>query len=305
MERHAGSFGRNVIFDAIVRSTQDQDVVERIAKSVQPAVGSVLKDERGKKSVVANLLHGTWLGHPLHPVLTDFPIGAWTMAALLDAAAAIAKRDDLLPAADFCVGVGVTTAVVTAAAGIADWSQTYGRPARVGVVHACFNIAATALYGAALLTRQRNRPFGTALSYGGFAMAMVGAGLGGHLVFGEQIGVNHSAAEDLPTDFVPVMDERDLRENQPAKATFQEHDIVLVRRGTNIYALLNSCAHLGGPLCEGSLENGSIRCPWHGSLFRLEDGELLEGPATNNQPVFETRVRNGKIEVRSPEPSAP
>lgn len=305
MERHAGSFGRNIFFDVIVRSTQDRDVVERIAKTVQPAVGKVLKDDRGGKSFAANALHGTWLGHPLHPVLTDVPIGAWTMAALFDGVAAIAKRDDLLPAADFCVGVGVTAAIATAATGIADWSQTYGRPARVGVVHASCNIAATALYGAAMLVRNRNRTAGTAVSYAGFAMAMIGAGLGGHLVFGEQIGVNHSAAEDLPTEFVPVMDELDLAENTPARATFEGREVVLVRRAGRIHALLNSCAHLGGPLCDGALEDGSIRCPWHGSLFRLEDGELLEGPATSNQPVFETRVRNGKIEVRAPEASTP
>lgn len=305
MERQAGSFGRNAVFDVIVRSTQDSDAAERIATAVQPAVGNALRDGSGTKTPVANFLHGTWVGHPLHPILTDIPIGAWTMAALLDAAAIVAGRDDYLPAADFCVGVGVAGALASAVSGIADWSQTSGRPARVGVVHASFNIAATAVYGAALATRGRNRALGTALSFAGMCLASIGAGLGGHLVFGEQIGVNHSAAEDLSTEFAPVMDERNLPEGKPAKASFGGRDVVLVRQGARIFALLNACEHMGGPLCEGTVEDGGIRCPWHGSRFRLSDGKLLEGPATLNQPSFETRVRDGKIEIRALDSTTP
>lgn len=305
MERAAGSFGRNAVFDVIIRSTQDGEVVERIANAVQPAVGNALRSSDGTKTPVANFLHGTWIGHPLHPVLTDVPIGAWTMAALLDTAAIVARRDDYLPAADLCVGVGLAGALASAVSGIADWSQTSGRPARVGVVHASFNIAATALYGAAFATRRRNRALGTALSFAGMCLASIGAGLGGHLVFGETIGVNHSAAEDLPTEFAPVMDDRDLLEGKTAKASFGGRDVVLVRQGAQIFALLNTCEHLGGPLCEGTIEDGGIRCPWHGSRFRLSDGRLLEGPATLNQPSFETRVREGKIEIRSRESTTP
>jgi nitrite reductase/ring-hydroxylating ferredoxin subunit len=73
---------------------------------------------------------------------------------------------------------------------------------------------------------------------------------------------------------------------------------VLVRRGDRIHALVESCAHLGGPLSEGSVEGGAIRCPWHGSLFALEDGRVLEGPSSFPQPCFEVRVREGQIEVR-------
>jgi nitrite reductase/ring-hydroxylating ferredoxin subunit len=64
-------------------------------------------------------------------------------------------------------------------------------------------------------------------------------------------------------------------------------------------ALAETCSHLGGPLAEGQLEGNSVRCPWHGSRFALKDGSVLDGPATHPQPCFETRIRNGQIEIRA------
>jgi len=305
MEPRAGSFGRNVVFDAIVESTQDNETVERVAKTVQPLVAKAIRDTRKSKSPIANFLHGTWMGHPLHPILTDVPIGAWLSAAMLDSLALLTKNDSMLPAADLCVSAGVVSALLTAVAGLADWSQTYGRPARVGVVHATFNLLATTFYASAALTRKRNRALGTFYSFTGFGLAMVGAGLGAHLVFSEQIGVNHAAGEEFPTDFKPVMPLADLPENQARKAQFGGRDVMLLRRGTTIYALLNTCAHLAGPLCEGKIDEETVRCPWHGSRFRLSDGLLIDGPATVNQPVFEARVRDGNVELRSASPSFP
>lgn len=305
MEPRAGSFGRNVIFDAIVETTQDNETVDRIAKSVQPFVAETLGDGRDSKSAVANFLHGTWLGHPLHAVLTDVPIGAWMCAALLDTAAFVTKRNELLPGADFCVNAGLAGAVATAVTGLADWSQTSGRAARIGAVHATFNIIATTFYASAALTRKRNRGLGTLYSFAGFAMAMIGGGLGGHLVFTERIGVNHADAEDLPAEFQPVMREADLPENTPRSAEINGHEVLLVRRGTTIYALLNACAHLGGPLCEGTFDEETVRCPWHGSRYRLRDGLLIDGPSTINQPAFEVRLRDGNIELRPLSPSLP
>lgn len=303
MEPRAGSFGRNVVFDAIVDATQDNETVERVAKSVQPFVAQSLGDGRDKKSALANFLHGTWLGHPLHAVLTDLPIGAWMCAALLDTAAFITKRDELLPGADFCVNAGLAGAVATALTGLAEWSQTYGRPARIGVVHATFNIIATTCYASAALTRKRNRTMGTLYSFAGFGAVMIGGGLGGHLVFAERIGVNHADTEGLPDDFKPVMPESELRENAPRTVQLEGHEVMLVRRGNTIHALLNACAHLGGPLCEGTFDDETVRCPWHGSRYRLSDGLLIDGPATINQPAFEVRLRDGNIELRTASPS--
>src|SRR5205807_8247352 len=121
-------------------STQDSETVERVAKSVQPLIANALGDTGESKSPLANFLHGTWMGHPLHPILTDVPIGAWLSAALLDSVALLTKSDRMLPAADFCVNAGVVSAVLTATAGLADWSQTSRRPARVGARQRTLNI---------------------------------------------------------------------------------------------------------------------------------------------------------------------
>ena len=74
--------------------------------------------------------------------------------------------------------------------------------------------------------------------------------------------------------------------------------VVLVRRAGRIYALSASCAHLGGPLSEGSVDDVGIRCPWHGSRFALEDGRILEGPSAFAQPCLNVRVRDGRIELQ-------
>jgi nitrite reductase/ring-hydroxylating ferredoxin subunit len=74
--------------------------------------------------------------------------------------------------------------------------------------------------------------------------------------------------------------------------------VVLVRRRGRIHALGERCAHFGGPLADGEVRDDAIVCPWHGSRFSLEDGRVLDGPATMPQPCFETRVRDGFVEIR-------
>jgi nitrite reductase/ring-hydroxylating ferredoxin subunit len=125
------------------------------------------------------------------------------------------------------------------------------------------------------------------------------------LVFGEQIGVNHAAHSALPTDFSDVLPEHELAENEPRRVDYNGLPVVLVRQGPRIYALYERCAHLAGPLSQGGIENASIRCPWHGSRFALEDGRVLEGPATNPQPCFETRTFQGNIQIRARERESP
>jgi nitrite reductase/ring-hydroxylating ferredoxin subunit/uncharacterized membrane protein len=278
------------ILEPIVAAVQDLSISDAIAGLLQPLIkNALLASPNGKALKTA--LHGPWMGHPVHPILTDIPIGAWTMAALLDCAG---KTE----AADFCIGVGLVAAIPTATTGLNDWTELSGRPARIGVAHAAFNIVATLLYSAAYASR-RNGELRRLLSFSGLGVMLLGGYLGGHLAFGEQIGANHAVAEGLPTDFAPVLAESELTEGRPKRAQLAGRNIVLAKQNGRIFALLESCSHLGGPLAEGALEGAAIRCPWHGSLFSLEDGSVLEGPAAVAQPVFETRVRNGQIEVRS------
>lgn len=135
---------------------------------------------------LGDLLRGRWLGHPVHPALTDLPIGFWSSAFFLDFAGVKAA-----PAADAFVAAGVATAVPTIATGLAELGTLpTGHPARrVAVAHAASNSAATALYAASWLARRRgDRGQGVALGMTGAAVATFGAYLGGHLVFRHGVG---------------------------------------------------------------------------------------------------------------------
>jgi nitrite reductase/ring-hydroxylating ferredoxin subunit len=131
----------------------------------------------------------------------------------------------------------------------------------------------------------------------GFTVALAAAYFGGHLVYRKRIGVDHAPRVDWD-DFVAVLPERDLLESAPRRVEARGVAVVLVRQGERVHALADACAHLGGPLSEGQIDDISIRCPWHGSRFGLENGQVLEGPSTYAQPCFDVRVRGGQIEVR-------
>ncbi|WP_441291897.1 DUF2231 domain-containing protein [Sorangium sp. KYC3313] len=247
-----------------------------------------------------NLLHGTWLGHPLHPVLTDVPIGAWTTAVVLDLIdVSTRRRRGYGRAADSAIALGIIGALGAAASGLTDWRHTGARGKRLGLVHGALNTAALALFGSSLLLRGRGRrAAGRVLSTIGGAVVLASAYLGGDLVYRERIGVNHADDSRRPRGFVPVLPAAELAEGKPRRVEAEGIPIVLVRTADRIYALGEVCAHLGGPLSEGSLADGGIVCPWHGSRFRLEDGCVIDGPATTPQPCFDAVVRNGMIEVR-------
>ena len=269
-------------------------VGDRIQQIVTWAYASAGK--RGRQ--VQNILHGTWLGHPLHPVLTDTAIGFWTTALALDTLEALGA-DQVGPGADAAVALGVVAAVPTALAGATDWQHTDGGARRIGVVHGLLNLGGALLYGTSLLLRRRGaRGAGRGLAFLSWGLLNVSAYLGGHVVYNEQIGVNHAAGQSPPDEWTPVLAEAELPENQPRRVEVAGVRVLLVRQRGWIHALAETCAHLGGPLAEGSLEDGSIRCPWHGSRYALADGHVLDGPSAFTQPCFETRVNAGQIEVR-------
>ncbi|MBA3830445.1 MAG: Rieske 2Fe-2S domain-containing protein [Chthoniobacterales bacterium] len=270
--------------------------VERVLGAVADVL--FLKDvPLGQK--VRNFLHGTWLGHPLHPVITDVPLGAWTAAAAFDLYELSTGDKSLARGADVAVGIGLIGAAGAAFTGLNDWNHTSDKPRRVGALHAITNIAATACYlGSWWQRRNGCRRAGLTTGFAGYTLSMVGAYLGGHLVFNERIGVNH-APEALPERFVPVMKESELPDNKMVKAEADGVPLFLVRRGRRIFAMAEKCSHLGGPLSEGEFDGQAVTCPWHGSTFAIGDGSILAGPATYAQPCFEVRVSEGQIEVRA------
>ena len=286
--------------EALIKVVEQQESLDRLSDQIQPLVLNAFKSAGPAGQQVKNALHGTWLGHPLHPALTDVPIGAWTAAFALDAMESISGRKELGAGADVAIAVGLVGAAGAAVTGLTDWADTHGRPRKVGLMHGLLNVGATALYTTSLVLRRRKkRNAGVGFAMLGYAVSSAAAYLGGHLVLGEKIGVNHAAGQEMPTEFVAVLADAELAEGELKRVDAAGVPVLLVRCEGEVCALANTCSHQGGPLAEGTLEGDVVQCPWHASRFNVQDGSVIDGPATFPQPRFETRVREGQIEVRS------
>ena len=277
----------------------NQPWLDAVGKPLSEAVRALFTNAGPAGQTAKNALHGVWLGHPLHPVLTDVPIGAWTTALALDAREVATGDEGYGRAADFAIGIGLVAAVGAAVTGLNDWSETEGRSRRLGLLHGLLNLTATALVATSYaLRRSGARPAARASAVAGYGVALGAAYLGGNLVYRERIGVTHAAIAE-PEEFTPVLESAALPDAAMRKAAIEDASFLLVRQRQRVCALAHSCAHLGGPLSEGTLKDGSVVCPWHGSEFALEDGRVLNGPATAPQPCFAVRERAGQIELRA------
>jgi nitrite reductase/ring-hydroxylating ferredoxin subunit/uncharacterized membrane protein len=279
--------------EAAAEKIERFDALDAFAEFGQTAVRRAVP----QGSRVKDILSGTWLGHPLHPPLTDAVIGSWLSGGLLD----LLGGKEAERAADRLIGIGCLAALPTALAGLSDWAELRGGPRRVGVVHAAGNTTALALYSLSWWLRRRGRRrTGIALSSSGAAISMFSAWLGGHLSFRRGVGVNQTAFEQPPEEWTPVHDADALDDGRLVRADAGGIGIVLVRRGERVHALIDRCSHRGCSLSEGSFENDLVTCPCHGSRFRL-DGSVARGPATSPQPVLAARLHNGRVEVRAAE----
>src|SRR3954447_13052926 len=267
--------------------------LDGLAKPVMTAVKRVVG-----RGVVKDTLSGTALGHPLHPMLTDVPIGAFTSAAFLD----VFGGSEGSAAEDTRLAAGVVTSLPTALSGAADWSETYGEDSRTGLVHALANAGALALYVAALVARRKgSRNTGRALGLAGFGLLSAGGYLGGHLSYAGGVGVNHTFFQHAPEEWTAAARLDELTDCKPHRSDVGDTPVLLVRRGNEVLAIANRCTHAGGPLNEGDIDLASctVTCPWHQSEFRLDSGAVVHGPASIPQPAFETRVVDGRVEVRA------
>lgn len=277
--------------EAIADRIEQLAPLDAIAEPVQSGVRALVP----QGSELKDALSGTWLGHPLHPPLTDVVVGAWTSALVLDLVGGDAGNE----AADRLVAVGAVAALPTAVAGLSDWAELRGGSRRVGTVHAVGNTAALILHLLSWASRRRGkRSRGVALSALGFAVASFSAWLGGHLSFARGVGVNQTAFDDAPDDWTAVLDESTLSEGKLVPVQAGGLAVVLVRVADHVHALDDRCSHRGCALHEGTLMGETIVCPCHGSTFGL-DGSIVKGPATSPQPAFDVRVHEGKIELRS------
>jgi nitrite reductase/ring-hydroxylating ferredoxin subunit/uncharacterized membrane protein len=276
----------------------DQPALDAIAKPLSRAVRGAYAAGGDNGQRAKNFAHGVWLAHPLHPVFTDIPIGAWTAGLVIDAVAA-AKHDRALQrAGDIAIAVGLAGAAAAAVTGLTDWSETSGRAQRTGLVHGLLNIAATTLYAAAYMLRKNgSRASGHGCAVAGYTIAAGSAWLGGDLVYDQRIGVTH-ASTDEPEEFTAVAKSEAVADGTMIRARHDSVDALVVRQRGRVCALAHPCSHLGGPLSEGTLKDGSVVCPWHGSEFALDDGTVINGPATQQQPAYDVRERNGSVEIK-------
>ena len=249
---------------------------------------------------VKDAASGTWLGHPLHPLLVSIPIGAWTSASVLD----LASGKDSAPAARRLIGLGLLAALPTATAGASDWSDTTGAERRVGLVHAAGAWLSMGLYAASWFARakgEKGRRRGVVLALAGSGTLAATGYLGGHLSYAYGVGVDTTAFQGGPEEWTAVSPVSEVLEGKLKQVRVDEVAVLLTRRDGEFFALADRCTHRGAPLSEGEVDGGCVVCPWHGSAFAFRDGGVERGPATMPQPKYDIRVTAGQIEIRRTE----
>lgn len=260
------------------------------------AIGSAVR-ENLPSGPIKDALSGTWLGHAVHPMLTDVVIGSFMSASLLDL---LAPGDGT--ASERLIGVGLAAYLPTAAAGLNDWADAEPVDAavrRAGLVHAASNAVAALLYVASLRARRRGaRARGTFLGFTGMGVLLTGGYLGGHLSLNKGIGPDQTVFDPGPSDWSVAADASQLAERRPLRVVVSDTPVLLLRDGDQVFAIHDRCSHRGCSLSDGSLEGMEIVCACHGSRFDLRDGAVKEGPATAAQPAFQVRLREGRVELR-------
>ena len=296
---------RERTLDRVVRR---QPWLDPIAEAVQKAVGGFYGALGAPGRTLKNALHGTnVLGHPLHPALTDVPIGAWTVGVLADWIFVLTGR---LPAAagDVALAIGVAAALLSAASGLTDYHETNGHERRTAIVHGLTMLSVVFIECVSLALRVWGQAdmhlAAVVLASAGYVLAVAGAYVGGHLTFGIGTTVNHNAFSDGPGDFVRVGSREDFPEGVMKRVDAGGLPVVVLRRNGLLRAMGAVCSHAGGPLDEGKLLEGGevVECPWHYSRFRFDDARVVCGPATFDQPPMIVRERGGIVEVKLAHP---
>lgn len=283
------------VLDQVAR-LEDQEWLDPIAGATRNIVGALFRPQW-----LRDLLHGVPIGHPLHPLAAQIPLGLWAGAAGLDLVPGTEKATTLL------AGAGVLSALPAASAGLVDWAQLDTKQSRTGVVHAACVVTATGIYALSFLQRARGRhASGKFLGFAGFSVVLAGAFLGGHLSYRQTAGVNHARdiEDTVPKGWHSLGRADDLPNGELQQRQVGDVPLVVLRTGSRVDALSGVCSHLGGPLAEGALLVGPagtgacVECPWHKSVFSMRTGDVVHGPATTPQPCLETKIQDGEVFAR-------
>jgi nitrite reductase/ring-hydroxylating ferredoxin subunit/uncharacterized membrane protein len=286
--------------EPLVQRIESASFLDAPAKAVGKAVRDIISPGAFKDA-----LSGTWLGHAVHPMLTDVVIGSFTSASLLD----LLGGSDSNGASERLIGIGIAAYLPTALAGFNDWADSEAVDdtiRRAGLVHANTNVLALSLFTASLRRRKRgSATSGKLLGFAGITVLMAGGYLGGHLSLRKGVGPDQTVFDPGPADWTPAADAAQLSDGKPTRVVVQDTPVLLLRAGEQFFAIHDRCSHRGCSLSEGELEGEEIVCACHGSRFDRRDGSVRRGPATAPQPAFQVRQQDGRIEIRLLRPETP
>ena len=282
------------VLGPLLAKIESLEAVDKPAKAISRKLSEIPGPGKLKDAI-----SGTPLGHALHPMLTDVVIGSFLSSTALD----FIGGDESEQASVRLIALGIAAYPPTALTGASDWADgSVGNAAvrRVGVVHAVTNSAALGLYAASLRARRRgDRGTGTLLGLLGAGALGFAGYLGGHLTLVNGVGVDQTVFDAGPEEWTEAASAADVTEGEPKRVVVGDTPVLILRQGGRTHAIHDRCSHRGCSLTErGEVSGDKIECTCHGSRFALSDGALLQGPATQPQPAFETREREGKLELR-------
>ena len=250
-----------------------------------------------------DFMNGSWLGHTVHSVIVDVPMGAFTALLVLDLVALFLGVDGLETASTIILGLGWLAGFGAILTGLTDQKDSLDDDRPVITLHGLIQIVAIGFFGFSFFTRLGgNHDLGRWVAIVGYLIISVGAFIGGHIVYklGYMVNRNAHSPRGRASHFTAVLPAAEVPDNTPTRAMLGSTRLVLVRRADVVYALKENCSHVGGPLSRGTLEGDSIVCPWHYSHFRLRDGTVKHGPAHTRLPTYEARIADGQVEVQGP-----
>jgi nitrite reductase/ring-hydroxylating ferredoxin subunit/uncharacterized membrane protein len=273
--------------------------LDDIADDVQPKVQEAVA---AGGTTARDVLDGVWLEAPLHPVLTDVPVGAWTAALVFDGLDIATGREPVRHAADASLVFGTLGALGAAVTGLSDWRYLSGGSRRMGVAHALLNTIGLVLSIVSIILRASGRRNAGRLTFlTGYSISGMAAHLGGELSYHYGLRVDRNVFQGAgPDEFVPVLDESELAQDDLRRVEVEGVGVLISRSSAGeVCAIAATCNHFSGPLEAGEREGDTVVCPLHNSRFELCSGKVIDGPAIFPQSRYETRVRDGKIEVKA------
>ncbi|MBA2636680.1 MAG: Rieske 2Fe-2S domain-containing protein [Solirubrobacterales bacterium] len=283
--------GPVTVFARVITRIEELEWLDNAAQQLGAGLRPIREGERTGK--VFELLHGRLTGHALHPAMSDLPLGLWVGQVALDAVGEHGAAGKL-------GALGIASGVGAAVTGTADWTVSDGGDRRVGLLHGIGQLAAMTIQGGSLVARVKGRQGPAKVLAGvGLGVSVAFAYLGGHLVLGRGVMVDHTAWNVEPRRWTQAIVVTDLSSGDFKAVDVEGRSVLVSRSEDTVSAIDNICSHAGGPLNTGKVEDGVVTCPWHGSQFCLKDGSVRRGPAQHPQPLLETREHAGWIEVRA------